>query len=69
MAGIDHVALPNRQADSGADGSGAAAAGWAGPVRHRVVDLQNLLGTTLGLRVVLRAKPPPPRRLELEEPD
>ena len=34
VAGIGTVALPNRPADSGANGSGAAGAGWAGTVRH-----------------------------------
>ena len=34
VAGFGTVALPNRQADSGAGGSGAAAAEWPGPVRY-----------------------------------
>ena len=34
MPDIGTVALPNSLADSEAGGSGAAEAGWAGPVRH-----------------------------------
>ena len=34
VAGIGTVALPNRPADSEADGFEAAGAGWAGTVRH-----------------------------------
>ena len=39
MAGIGtaSVAVPNRQADSEAGGSGAAAAEWPGPVRYGVL--------------------------------
>ena len=38
MAGIGTVALRNRPADSKAGGSGAAAAGWAGPLaQHRML--------------------------------
>ena len=33
MAGISAVALPNRPDDSEAGGSGAAAAGWTGPLQ------------------------------------
>ena len=34
MAGIGTVALPNRPADTEADGSGGASAEWPGPVRY-----------------------------------
>ena len=53
-AGIGIVDLPNRPADSEADGSGAAAAEWPGPVRYGALahclmnSMKNLYKSSIG---------------------